>query len=1379
MGAAPAVAEDAAPAETPVVENVQAEAAAAQSETPVEPPAPAPDPEPAPPPPAETEVVDGQDSGSPEEPQAPPAEPDSDPAAGSPEAQQPSSGDTSESAQLSTQNEVFVPAPEPPYLHWRMVDANGVEQPRATVLVQGPSEAALDDEDAWAGTLAGSVQDNIGDPSYVGADLDPRPGFFTVKVLTDDTVPTSTHDIAADEHFRLRPVAVAESTEFRVADDAEWVSLGSVTDALAAPFDLVLAASEKADVAADELVPDQSAQLLDEPLTEYTLNALGPELTIDPPYVYWNAIDQNDNLVAGATFTIQGPRSGGGGGQWNNSSTVVDCTSAPCWGIDLDPEAGEFLVKVFDAHVIRSDRRYRVQQVEAPMGHVLTDTTWHTIAGTTNNSQDPAAGAWQDDTFGFDPFVMTALGTIGTYQSSPTDNSNPTGWNAGSPNSACNACAVNDFESHYVQNGATWNLVATWTRSTQTGNMGWSIEYTNAAERWGGTPQVPQPDRSSGGMVVFITNDNDASYTAQICRYTSQNNYQTGGTCTPISPVPLTRDGDTMTLDLPLPANIIGAAGCPSTLGSTGYLRSWTSGNKNLQSWTAPAAVNPPSSCGTTLLNITKMGDRNGVNLISGDSLTQAAPLEGATFHAYASTSGTNSVPTGPSLGSCVTNATGRCSIVVSNNNNSSGFWVVETIAPAGFSVMPDLGTGSINTDKTLPPYRFKVTIGSNLSSNYTRNITADRNQPNTAVSNAWVNVRNNPGFPEYCGLTIAMVFDTSGSIDSGEMDDLIEAGQFFVGNDALGGTPSNVTLFRFASTASTMNNGTPYDLSIAGSVADNTGYLGAAARINSELPNQGANYTNWDAALQLVNATAAYDMVIFLTDGDPTTYGSGSDTNTNVQFRMVEQAVMSANALKASAGVAPGSRTKIVPIGIGLSGGSDQNLKAISGPVLGDDYFLADNFEDLQTRLADLAVKNCGGTLTVVKRTVDASDVLIAEPAGGWTFTAETDGDYIRSGATLVDSLSLTTPTDPAPTGVNFAFDLEQTTSVPVNVLEGAKDGWTPISVDCGDTPVTGTAEDFTVTVTRNVAVSCTVTNREAPKEASITASKVWVITDAAGETIRTVHEPGAVGDDTLPTGISAVLNATGPGAAGATPLAWGATRGGYTLGNQVTITETVTIAANLPGCTVTDQKLTSVNGTATDVSLKDGASHQLTLAARTPATTPVNLNELEVTNTIKCVAKLSLLKNVEGDGSASPSDWSLTATGPGSPAAVTGADTVLAANTFEVSADSPYGLAEAQTAVGSPLAYVLKKVERCTALTGTTCATWSEVADVSAVQVPLGAHEVYRFVNAPAASVTLPLTGGLSAETFGIAGTGVALIAAVLAILYWRRVRSQTGVQ
>src|SRR5690606_37557983 len=122
-----------------------------------------------------------------------------------------------------------------------------------------------------------------------------------------------------------------------------------------------------------------------------------------------------------------------------------------------------------------------------------------------------------------------------------------------------------------------------------------------------------------------------------------------------------------------------------------------------------PVAFEPPSNCGTTQLKITKIGDRTGSGLLD------AAPVAGATYTAYTSTTASPGSPTSTVLGTCVTLADGTCTISVSNAN-APGVWVVETGLPGGWNAISALGTGPYQNAKTATPYRFKVDIVANSS---------------------------------------------------------------------------------------------------------------------------------------------------------------------------------------------------------------------------------------------------------------------------------------------------------------------------------------------------------------------------------------------------------------------------------------------------------------------------------------------------------------------------------------------------------------------------------------------------------------------------------------------------------------------------------------
>ena len=88
-------------------------------------------------------------------------------------------------------------------------------------------------------------------------------------------------------------------------------------------------------------------------------------------------------------------------------------------------------------------------------------------------------------------------------------------------------------------------------------------------------------------------------------------------------------------------------------------------------------------------------------------------------------------------------------------------------------------------------------------------------------------------------------------------------------------------------------------------------------------------------------------NVVLFLTDGEPTFYGDGlyGSSNQNADLRKVEESIHSANKIKASG-------AKVIAVGIGADVNSHANvqrLKLISGPDEGTDFFTT-GFDQLGT---------------------------------------------------------------------------------------------------------------------------------------------------------------------------------------------------------------------------------------------------------------------------------------------------------------------------------------------------------------------------------------------------------------------------------------------
>ncbi|MBD3942559.1 DUF11 domain-containing protein [Microbacterium sp. NEAU-LLC] len=193
------------------------------------------------------------------------------------------------------------------------------------------------------------------------------------------------------------------------------------------------------------------------------------------------------------------------------------------------------------------------------------------------------------------------------------DNSDPSTWYAsGSP-----------AQHSTILNGQAWSttvngdpiLFAAWDRASGTGSSGFIIEITKAPTRSGGQGTVPQPDRSQGGTVFFMDqNGNNGTELRGACTYgpisytgANANPDDYPGTCI-TSNFPANSfmgvtnvDGTFVEvgLNLALLANV--KPGCPPSIGSSVYIRSFTGNNNpiggNIQAWAGPLTITPPSTC--------------------------------------------------------------------------------------------------------------------------------------------------------------------------------------------------------------------------------------------------------------------------------------------------------------------------------------------------------------------------------------------------------------------------------------------------------------------------------------------------------------------------------------------------------------------------------------------------------------------------------------------------------------------------------------------------------------------------------------------------------------------------------------------------------------
>jgi uncharacterized repeat protein (TIGR01451 family) len=590
--------------------------------------------------------------------------------------------------------------------------------------------------------------------------------------------------------------------------------------------------------------------------------------------------------------------------------------------------------------------------------------------------------------------------------------------------------------------------------------------------------------------------------------------------------------------------------------------------------------------------------------------VTSVGPLpDGAIFTATA----VSGSPAGGPF-TCATSG-GSCQISV-----PSGFqWdVKETSAPSGYYLNPnlDFGGSSVVAPDT---YAFRTGV-----------VTANTDVPGTNPNGTYGDVRhpgtnyfsgllatsvNNPAAIQKCGLNVALVLDQSGSMASnGKQASLKTAANAAI--DALTGTPSTMAIYTFAANTGASQASTP------------TSTVVSAAPLHTFINNLGtpAGSTNWDAGLNQV--PAGFDLVIFLTDGAPTVYATGSGSGGSSYFQYVEQGIYSANTLKAGG-------ARVVGVGVGLIGAED-NLRSVSGPTSGSDYILASD-TSFGDALKALATGTCNNQLSIQKQIQDPSGTVIANSseANEWQFT-----NSISAGSTIASPV--TTALANGQNGFASAVVAIPAGATPtVTVTETTKAGYSFVGASCSvngapvATNVSGTSASFVGA--SNAPMSCIFTNKQNPG--------TWSLAKSSDPASGTVVEPGSVVTYTLSarndstvtifgaTATDNLSNVIDDATLGTLPA--GLSLSGSTLtwaignlapGETKTVSYTVTVDADSHGATLTNVATPGTNGSCAQAA-----------DCTTTHTTP---NE----------AHLTLVKSVNNGttgGTKTDADWTLSANG------------------------------------------------------------------------------------------------------------------------------------
>ena len=503
--------------------------------------------------------------------------------------------------------------------------------------------------------------------------------------------------------------------------------------------------------------------------------------------------------------------------------------------------------------------------------------------------------------------------------------------------------------------------------------------------------------------------------------------------------------------------------------------------------------------------------------------------------------------------------------------------------------------------------------------------------------SGGMMNVRVNPSLAEVdCGkgLDVAVLVDTSGSIKNhGNREGLEQASKSLI--SALAGSPEDprnntVALFSFAKTSPAAGGNFPTPLSM-----DDPAKVGEANGIIDGYMKNLDGGTNWDMGLyriaQEMQGGKSYDLVLVLTDGDPTfTNDAGHGNGSYTTFRDLEQAAYSANMVKAQG-------ARVMAVGIGTEEQvAAQNLAVISGPTpLGGgtpfaeaDYVIAD-WSTVADQLSGIGTAlKCEASVTVQKFVQDGKAERTT--ADGWDFTASTSDAAIDGGAEATVGKTTATADGALPGSAtwNLRFGASGTKAT-VNLAElmgadRAADEWSLTDVACtrGGAPLEAAVDPESATATvQGLGVGddvvCQFTNTRAVQPVDLTIEKKWIVNNG---------DPIAHAD--RPQGVDAELAVEGK------DLAWGQVTSEVARGEEVSFSEDWSSSK----CEIVDTDLVvDQGGTAGGVTVRaDGTGADMTLAVDNSLKASDGANpavKATVTNTIDCGQMLKLRKQIDGD--------------------------------------------------------------------------------------------------------------------------------------------------